>query len=141
NKLHYLILGLFIVISINCSAQTIELKTILEATKTCDAPSKFTEFIKPYGFCFNEEKEMPTFTYYTHFKCGTNEIGLKDMRVNFSVSNDGSLNSSFLTRNNEMVAGFEKELKKYHFIETQQNVDQSRENAKWFISQDFPGTL
>ena len=141
NKSLYLILILLIVTSLNAFAQTIEFKTILDATKACDTPSKFSEFIKPYGFCFNEKKEMPTFTYYTHFKCGLTDIGQKEIRVNFSVSNDGSLNSSFLTRNSEMVSSFEKELTEYHFKETQQNVDLSRENAKWFISENYPEIL
>jgi len=99
----------------------------------------FTEFIKPYGFCSVEEKQMPTYTYYTHFKCGSTEIGLEGIRVNFSVSNDGSLNSSFLTRNDGMVAGFKKELEEFKFTETQENVDLSRKNAQWYVSDNFPG--
>ena len=142
-KPNYIILLFLIIASINCSSQnqTLKFKTILDATKTCDNPSKFSEFVKPYGFCFNDEKEMPTFTYYTHFKCGTNAIGSKGIRVNFSVSKDGSLNSSFLTRNEKMVSEFKKELEEFNFVETQENVDLSRKNAKWYVSTDFSGIL
>lgn len=141
-KYRYIIFALFLTISFSCSAQQkLKFETILDATKTCDNQTKFKEFIKPYGFCFVEEKEMPTFTYYTHFKCGDTEIGPKGIRVNFSISNDGSLNSSFLTRNDSMVAGFKKELEELNFTETQENVDTLRQNAKWYISEDFPGIL
>ncbi|WP_308990389.1 hypothetical protein QLS71_002755 [Mariniflexile litorale] len=142
-ELNSIILLLLIVTYTNCSSQnqTIKFKTILEATKTCDKPSKFSKFIEPYGFCFEEKREMPTFTYYTHFKCGNTEIGLEEIRVNFSVSKDGSLNSSFLTKNEKMVSGFKKELEEFKFTETQENVDLSRKNAEWYVSVDFPGIL
>jgi hypothetical protein len=137
-----LYLFLLVLISISSSfAQTVQFKTILDATKSCNTPTKFAEFIKPYGFCFNEKKEMPTFTYYTHFKCGQTDIGQEGLRINFSVSNDGSLNSSFLTRNSDMVRGFENELNDYHFTETTENVDLSRKNATWFTSKEFPDIL
>ncbi|KYG72901.1 hypothetical protein [Roseivirga echinicomitans] len=141
-KFNCIILSLFIVTLTKCAAQqTLAFKTILDATKTSNTPSKFTKFIEPYGFCFVEEKEMPTFTYYTHFKCGTSDIGTEGIRVNFSVSNDGSLNSSFLTRNEGMVSGFKKELEEFKFIETQENVDLSRQNAKWYTSDNYPEIL
>jgi len=141
-KYNSIFLILFLLAYTKCTAQkNLKFETILDATKTCEKPEKFSEFIKPYGFCFVEKKEMPTFTYHTHFKCGTSEIGQKGIRVNFSVSNDGSLNSSFLTRNEDMVADFKKELEEFHFTETQENVDLSRENAKWYISEKFPGIL
>lgn len=121
--------------------QELKFKTILKATETCKTPAQFTQFIEPYGFCFHEKKEMPTYTYYTHFKCGLKEIGLEEIRVNFSVSNDGSLNSSFLTRNEAMVNGFQDELEECRFRETQENTGEPRENALWFTSEDFPGIL
>ena len=141
-EINSIILLLFLVLTASCKAQqNLKFETILDATKECETPSKFTEFIKPYGFCFVEKKEMPTFTYYTHFKCGNSEIGAEGIRVNFSVSNDGSLNSSFLTKNETMVSGFRKELEKFKFTTTQENVDLSRENAEWYTSADFPGIL
>lgn len=138
----YIILVFFLTTLASCSAQKkLKFETILDATKTCDNQLKFKEFIKPYGFCFVEEREMPTFIYFSHFKCGDTEIGLEGIRVNFSISNDGSLNSSFLTRSENMVSGFNKELEELKFNETQENVDLSRQNAKWYISEDFPGIL
>lgn len=141
-KHNYIILLILLVFTGSCKAQqTLKFETILDATKVCDTPLKFAEFIKPYGFCFLEEKEMPTFTYYTHFKCGDSEIGAEGIRVNFSVSNDGSLNSSFLTKNETMVSGFRKELENFNFTATQENVDLSRENAEWYTSTNVPGVL
>jgi hypothetical protein len=141
--IRYRFLSLLLVI-IACPqvfSQPIQLKTILDATKNCRTPAAFTEFIKPLGFCFHEKKTMPSFTYYTHFKCGLTTIGQKDIRVNFSVSNDSSLNSSFLTKNKEWVDEYHKELDKYQFKETVQSSGEPRPNAKWFRSNEFPSVL
>lgn len=119
--------------------QPVTIKTILDATKTCSTPAQFTDYVKAFGFCFREKREMPTFTYYTHFSCGSDDIGLKGVRINFAVSNDSSLNSSFLTRNAEMVTGFMEELKAYQFNEIQQEGGEPRTNAKWYASPEFPG--
>lgn len=128
--------GLFI----NLNAQNIKLKTILDATATCSTPEEFRDYLSQYDFCFGTKNERETFTYYTHFKCGQSSIGEKGLRVNFAVSRDGSLNSSFLTKNKRRVKGYRKELKKFNFKEVPASPDEApRPNATWFSSENYEG--
>ena len=60
--------------------------------------------------------------------------------MNFSISNDGSLNSSFLTKNKNFVRSYKRELKKYGFVQISlPTSEESRENALWYASKEYVG--
>lgn len=125
----------------SCSRkQSVGVKTILDATKTCKTPEEFSNYMKQFDYCFESKHERETYTFYTHFKCGQDSIGANGVRVNFAVSDDGQLNSSFLTRNENNVTRYEQELNNYNFEKIPDpDPENPRDNATWYASEKYPG--
>lgn len=120
-------------------AQNISIKDILNATKMCRTQQQFSQFIKPFGYCFQQKNIQPTFTYYTHLKCGETEIGTKGIRINFSISNNGNLNSSLTTKNEPLTNTYFEELTqlKYVLIPDEEDGDPTK-NRDWYHSEAYP---
>lgn len=120
--------------------QSVTLKTILDAAQSCTNNEQFNSYIKSYGFCFNKEYKGRMGIAYSYFKCGVKEIGEKNMRVNFAISNDGTLNSSLTTKNQKYLRHFKKELKSYLFKEIGlPPTEEPRENCTWYASENYKG--
>ena len=95
--------------------------------------------MKRFDFCAKKNEQEGS-TFYPHFKCGQDSIGETGVRINFAVSNGGQLNSSFLTRNEDLVKEYKMELKKYGFKEIPDpNPENPRQNAKWYASKEYNG--
>lgn len=133
------LLGFFL-INYSLQAQSVKLKAILDATEKHETQEEFTGYLKQFDFCLGTKSGREVVAFYPHFKCGRTEIGKKGLRVNFSISNDGSLNSSFLTKNKNFVKRYKGELKKYGFVEISlPTSEEPRENALWYASKEYVG--